>query len=341
MSKTERLVVVLLVSASLAACATSPSKKVQFTGSLPAESAHVFANWPVEPLKAALLMQQAEYEILSVEAAGAGTTRPEKDEVFFPETGDKFSIKTKLVPRDLDGFNNSPRKELAAWQLQGLFLDPVDFTVPATVLRCIPLPEWKKRHDGGTPIIPETNCILLQSAIWMKDVTVPDELYEEERFLGDLNYAYHIANFNIFAYLINLRDNRKGNVLVSKDESNRRVYAVDNGVAFGTIWYNWFYPPTYSWREVSVPALPQKSIDRLRKLRRADLDYLMVVAQLEADSNGILRVVRSGAPIDPNEGVRREGTTLQFGLTAGEVDKVWERIEALIERVDAGEIALF
>jgi hypothetical protein len=183
--------------------------------------------------------------------------------------------------------------------------------------------------------------MLGQVAIWMENVTVPDELYEEERFLNDLNYAYHLANFNIFAYLIDLRDNRKGNVLVSKDEDNRRVFAVDNGVSFGTIWYNWVYPPTYSWREISVPALPRKSIDRLRKLRREDLDFLMVVAQLEADADGMLEVVQSGAPIDPNRGAQREGTTVQFGLTAGEVGDVWERIQALIERVDAGEIPLF
>ncbi len=341
MSKTGRLVVLLLVSASLAACATPQPKMVRFTESVPDKSAQDFANWPVDPLKAARLMERAEYEILSMEAAGSGTTRPEKGEFLFPKTGDRFSVKGKLVPPALDGFNNSPRKELAAWRLQSLFLDPVDFTVPATILRCVPLERWMERHSDGTPVILGTTCMLAQVAIWMEDVTVPDNLYEEERFLNDVNYAYHLANFNIFAYLINLRDNRTGNVLVSMDESNRRVFAVDNGVAFGTIWYNWFYPPTYSWRQIRVPALPRNSLDRLRRLRREDLDFLMVVSQLEADSDGILKTVQAGPPINPDEGVRREGTTVQFGLTADEVDDIWERIESLIERVDAGEIALF
>ena len=67
----------------------------------------------------------------------------------------------------------------------------------------------------------------------------------------------------------------------------------------------------------------------------------MVVAQLEPDADGMLHIVQSEAPIDPNRGVRREGATIQFGLTAREVGDVWERIQALIERVDAGEIALF
>jgi hypothetical protein len=286
-------------------------------------------------------MEHFEYEAVSVEAAGSGTTRPEKAEFLFPKTGDRFSVKGKLVPSDLDGFNNSPRKELAAWQLQTLFLDPVDFTVPAAVLRCVPLEDWEKRHPKETPNVSGTHCMLAQVSVWMQDVSVPDALYEEERFLDDVRYAYHIANFNIFAYLINLRDNRKGNVLVSKDESNRRVFAVDNGVAFGTIWYNWFYPPTYEWRQIRVPALPRKSIERLRKLQREDLDFLLVATQLEADADGILRTVEPGPPIDPDKGARRDGTKLQFGLTAGEVEDIWERIGALIARVDAGKIALF
>ncbi len=333
--------VVLLLAASLAACATARPPRVQFTQSSSARSSWDFANWPVEPLQAALLMQQAPYQVLSVASAGAGTTRPEKDDLLFPETGDKFSVKAKRVPGDLDGINNSPRKELAAWQLQMLFLDPVDFTVPATVLRCVPVAEWEERRDREEPVVPGTKCILQEISIWMENVTVPDELYEQERFLDDFNYAYHLANFNILAYLINLRDNRKGNVLVSKDDSNRHVFAVDNGVAFDTIWYNWIYPPTYAWREIRVPALPRKSVDRLRKLRREDLDFLMVVCQLEADPDGILKVVLPQAPIDPNRGTRRDGTQVQFGLTATEVDAVWRRIEKLIERVDAGEIALF
>jgi hypothetical protein len=204
--------------------------------------------------------------------------------------------------------------------------------------------------------------MLWEAAIWMENVTVPDELYEEERFLNDVAYAYHLANFNIFAYLINLRDNRKGNVLTSKDESNRRVFAIDNGVAFETIWYNWFYPPHYEWRQIRVPALPRKSVDRLRKLQRADLDFLMVVSQLEVDSEGILRNVDPGPPtrqsrrvlrkrwplagyrrvsIDSYSGANYDGNTVQFGLTSNEIDAIWSRIEALIEKVDAGEIALF
>ena len=340
MPKTGRVLVLLLVAASLAAYASAP-KKVRFSESVPPRSDRDLDNWRADPLTAERLLQHVEYEVLSLEPAGSGTTRPEKGELLFPETGDRFSVKGKLAPSNLDGINNAPRKELAAWKLQALFLDPVDFTVPSTAMRCVPVNKWDEHHDGDVPTIPGTTCMLWEAAIWLENVTVPDELYEEERFLNDVAYAYHLANFNIFAYLINLRDNRTGNVLVSKDDSNRRVFAIDNGVAFGTIWYNWFYPPTYSWRQIRVPALPRKSVDRLRKLQRADLDFLMVVSQLEVDSEGILRSVDPGPPIDPHDGATFDGKTVQFGLIRYEIDAIWKRIEALIKKVDAGKIAIF
>jgi hypothetical protein len=340
MPKTGRVLVLLLVAAGLAACASAP-KKVRFSESVPPRSDRDLDSWRADPLTAERLIQHAKYEILSLEPAGSGTTRPEKGELLFSETGDRFSVKGKLAPSDLDGINNSPRKEIAAWKLQALFLDPVDFTVPSTAMRCAPVKKWNERHDGDVPTIPGTACMLWEAAIWLENVTVPDELYEEERFLNDVAYAYHLANFNIFAYLINLRDNREGNVLVSKDDDNRRVFAIDNGVAFGTIWYNWLYPPTYAWRQIRVPALPQKSVDRLRKLQRSDLDFLMVVSQLEVDSEGILRSVDPGPPIDPNDGATFDGKAVQFGLTRNEIDAIWKRIEALIKKIDAGKIALF
>ena len=340
MPKTGRVLVLLLVAAGLAACTSAP-KKVRFSQSVPPRSDRDLASWRADPITAERLIQHGKYEVLSIEPAGAGTTRPEKGELLFPETGDRFSVKGKLAPSDLDGINNSPRKELAAWKLQALFLDPVDFTVPSTAMRCPPLTKWNKYHDDDTPTLPGTTCMLWEAAIWLENVTVPDELYEEERFLNDIAYAYHLANFNIFAYLINLRDNRKGNVLVSKDDDNRRVFAIDNGVAFGTIWYNWFYPPTYEWRQIRVPALPRKTVDRLRKWQRSDLDFLMVVSQLDVDSEGILRSVDPGPPMDPDDGATFDGKSVQLGLTRNEIDAIWQRIEALIEKVDAGEIALF
>jgi len=67
----------------------------------------------------------------------------------------------------------------------------------------------------------------------------------------------------------------------------------------------------------------------------------MVVSQLDVDSEGIMRTVEPGPPTDPNDGATFDGKSVQFGLTLDEVDAIWERIEALVEEVDAGEIELF
>ena len=170
---------------------------------------------------------------------------------------------------------------------------------------------------------------------------MPDTLFDEERFLSDPVYAWYLGNFNILTYLINQRDGRTGNFLVSKDDSRRMVFAIDNGVTFGANVYNWFFPWTYSWTKIKVPALPRQSVDRLRKLQREDLDVLLVINQMEANEKGILRLVPLGPPIDPDEGVTVRGTTVQLGLTRSETDDVWDRITGLIEAVDSGKMPVF
>ena len=80
------------------------------------------------------------------------------------------------------------------------------------------------------------------------------------------------------------------------------------------------------------------TVDRLRAL---DRDIFLVIAQLEPDDEGILRLVPAGPPIDPDQGASRRGATVQFGLTTDEIDGVWERIQRLIEDVDAGGLPVF
>ena len=136
-------------------------------------------------------------------------------------------------------------------------------------------------------------------------------------------------------------DQRLGNVLVSKNDEDRRVYAIDNGTTFGPFFFNWFYPPTFAWREVILPAIPRNAVNRLRKLTEEDLEKLSVIVQLEADDEGILRIEEPEESIDEENGVNVRGTTLQLGLTDDEIEDVWERIEALLKDIDDGEIGVF
>ena len=269
------------------------------------------------------------------------TTGARRLTIRLSDSGQEVDLKAKSFPPFLDGLNNSPRKELAAYTIQRFFLDPIDFVVPTFGVRCIPLETWRKRNSGLPVTLPDTDCSLTSYAFWLQDVTLPEPLYDEQRFSTDARYAYNLANFNILTYLINHHDNRMGNFLVSKSDEDRRVFAIDNGTTFGAFFFNWFYPPSFSWRKIKVPALPAKAVERLRSLTEEDLESLGVILQLEADSDGILRVEAPGESIDEEEGVSVRGTTLQLGLTEDEIENVWERIEHLLEDIDDGKIGTF
>lgn len=59
--------------------------------------------------------ERAVYAVKETEAAGAGTTGAEAATLTLPDVAGDIKFKVKLVPGDLDGINNSPRKEMAAY----------------------------------------------------------------------------------------------------------------------------------------------------------------------------------------------------------------------------------
>jgi hypothetical protein len=324
-------------------CASAPPE-IRFESVPPAPSDDPHPNRDHVPLVSLEDLQEFDrmsIDVVSTEGAGSSTTGARKVLIRLVEGDRTVQLKAKNFPPFLDGLNNSPRKELAAFAIQRLFLDPIDYVVPTFGVRCIPLEEWETRNIGLPTRIDGTECALVSYAFWLRDVTLPDPLFDEQRFATDPRYAYHLANFNVLTYLVNHHDNRKGNFLVSKNDQDRRVFAIDNGTTFGAILFNWFYPPSYSWRKIKVPALPRNTVERLRELREEDLRFLSVLAQLEADSEGILRLQKPGEPIDEDQGVRVRGTTLQLGLTEDEIDDVWERIQQLLEEIDDDEIGVF
>ncbi len=338
-----RSTLLLTMTSVMLACA-SPPQQVRF-GEVPsAPPGDAFPNWYHPPIVALEQLQEfdrASWEVRSEEGAGGGTTGAEKVDAYVPEFDQDLKLKVKRMPGRLDGWNNSPRKEMAAYRIQELFLEPVDFVVPTTAPRCPTLAEWERHHGSASPTVEGTRCVLVTVAFWMKDVELPDPLYDEERFASDARYAYHLANFNVLTHLVDHHDNRRGNFLVSANDADRRVFAIDNGTTFGAWFFNWFYPPSFAWRNIRVPALPRPTVQRLRELRREDLDRLTVAVQLEADEAGVLRIAAPGAPIDPAKGVRVRGTTVQFGLTEDEIDVVWERIQGLLAQVDEGRLGVF
>ena len=282
------------------------------------------------------LLDTAPFELRDVKRAEGGVMGVSKATAHFPAQRVDLPIKWAPAPSaSLDAWNAAPRKEIAAFAVQQWFLEPDDWIVPPTSIRCVPL--------SGYPVEPKpaatvqgTRCVLGLVAAWLNDVKPPEVIYDPDRFAKDRTYAASVADFNLLTYLIEHRDGRGGNILVSAD--GERVWSVDNGIAFGNLVWNYFVT---NWDVLRVPALRKASIDRLRRVTKADVDALLVVRELRADRQGVLQPVKPGAAFDPSSGARVRGTQVQLGLSRTEVDAVADRLRALLEHVDAGEIKTF
>jgi hypothetical protein len=173
-------------------------------------------------------------------------------------------------------------------------------------------------------------------AIWMNDVENPDDLFDEDRVANDVHFAEHLADFNLLTYIVDHRDGRDGNFLISTDPNDPRVFAVDNGIAFEPFPWNFF---VRNWNSIRVPWLRREPIDRLRALTAEEVgERLASLVDLELDECGVFRLRQPTAPLDPDKGVRITPGRVQLGLTAKEIRHVQERIGDLLARVDRGDV---
>ena len=257
-----------------------------------------------------------------------------------PDGGEElvFKVKWKVVPKDGEGFNNSPRRELAAYALQALFLEPDEYVVPPSLIRCFD-EDWHDEHIGDrAETFDDNDCVFGLMAYWMQNVTGKGAL-DVGRAKHDPTYREHLAALNILTVLIDHRDSRPANFLVSTDPERPRVFAIDNGIAFS----GYIAPLQWllgDWGNMHVPKLLHRHVNALRVITREDLDTLAVVAQFESRDD-LYIPVEPTASLDPDKGVRREGTTLQFGLREDEIDSIERRLRKILEQVDDGDLSLF
>jgi hypothetical protein len=294
--------------------------------------------WVVSPQRAEELFTHEELTIISSKDAGAGVTGALRFELAAKRDGSRFKAKWKPVPWRLDSWNNSPRHELAAYEVQKLFLDAEDYLVPTSGMRCIPVDSYGTVSERASANLDDSKCVLGALSLWLENVKVDEPLYDEERFPNDPNYAYHLANFNTLTVLIDHKDGRSSNFLVSKNEEDRRTYSVDNGISFDAWIWNWFVP---NWNQFRVPAISRKAVDRLRQVKAEDIERLGVLAELRLGGDGIYRTVTPGPNLGPTQGVRTAPGVVQFGLNEDEVDDIAEQIEEILELVDSGELPTF
>ncbi len=302
-----------------------------------ARAGDVPRNWPLPPAELERRFAEQDFRVLEVKSAGGGVTGASKLKIEFPD-GQVLKVKWKAVPRPSgDDWNNSPRKELAAYEIQRWLVEPENFLVPTIAPYCIPLDEYRVIDPKAPASFRHSNCVLGMVAVWLEDVSAPWPFFDEELFERDPKYARHMADFNVLTYLIEHRDGRRGNLLRSSDPNDPRVFAVDNGIAFDPFPWNFLVK---NWSRIRVPWLRNETVERLRKIGQDDLEALGVLAELETDGVGRLRPAAKTANMDDDDGVRVRGTRVQFGLTEDEIEDLEERLEELLEEVDEHDIAV-
>jgi hypothetical protein len=286
----------------------------------------------LEQLLAAEPLVIAQAEISRPKAKGDITLRAI---VSFGEAA-PLLVKLRKAEPGADTFNNVPRYDLAAYELQRLFLDPHEYVVPPTALRMVPLADFAKYSPGVPRTFSAADQVLAVVQYWLNDIKVVADVYNAERFAADPVYARHIGQLNVLTYLIRHRDSNLGNFLLGTAEVGARVFSIDHGVAFASAESD----RGDVWQDLRVNRLPADTVERLRQVTPQLLaDRLGVLAQWQLDGRSYAPVA-SGTNLSEHRGVRRSGNSLQMGLTKSEIREVHRRLTMLLKRVDRGDITV-
>ena len=71
-----------------------------------------------------------------------------------------YRVKLRRSEPGAEDFNNRPRYDLAAYELQKLFLDPAEYVVPPTALRMMPLAELRPHSPEAKPTFKGSEDVL-------------------------------------------------------------------------------------------------------------------------------------------------------------------------------------
>jgi hypothetical protein len=303
---------------------------------LPAPAAAQDANFllPIPEIEERL--RSSDFRIIDWRGARAQGDRTQRAVLGFDDDSTVLVVQWANAAPGGSEFNNEPRYEAAAYEIQKLFLDPAEYVVPPTAIRAFSHNYVTANFATVRPTFREAQSVVVVLQYWLSQVT-PDNYWDRRRADSDSVYARHIGNFNILTYLIRHNDANIGNFVISQYDENPRVFAVDNGVAFAA-------PESdrgYEWRMLQVRRLPEHTVERLRGITRADLDAALgVIAEFEV-RDGLLVAVPPGENLSRNSGVRRRDGRIQFGLTAREIGAIESRLRSLLNQVDRGRIQTF
>jgi len=295
-------------------------------------------SFPVSPSEAERRLANEAFEILESKATASGVAGAQKWKVKFRD-GKVMKLKWKAAPKYKgDGWNNSPRREIAPYEIQKWFLEEKDYIVPTSEVRCIPMSVYRDKIDADArPTIRGTNCVFGVLSMWLQDVEEPAEIWRPDLFEQGGYYRYSISAVDVLTLLVGHQDGRPANFLWSTDERHQ-VFSIDNGISFHAFPYN---PLVRNWNDIRVPALPKKMIEKLGKVSPEQIAALGVLRHLEPDADGVLKLTEAPRNNDPDEGNRVGKGALQMGLRASELREVEDRIAVLLKKTSSGEIPLF
>ena len=247
-----------------------------------------------------------------------------------------YRVKLRRAEPGAEDFNNRPRYDLAAYELQKLFLDPDEYVVPPTALRMMPVDELLPYASEAKPTFRGSDEVLVVLQYWLQEVKVVADAYDPALFATDPGYARHVGQLNVFTFLIEHGDANLGNFLSSRAERSPRVFSVDNGVSFA------FNESDRSdvWKDLRVDSLPADTVTRLRGITRDDLQRRLGVLVQWHLADGRWIAVPPGENIAPQRGIRQKDGVVQVGLTRSEIDRVGRRVAQLLKQVDGGRVRL-
>jgi len=247
-----------------------------------------------------------------------------------------YRVKLRRADPGAETFNNRPRYDLAAYELQKLFLEPSEYVVPPTALRTMPVPELLPYAPEARPTFRGSDEVLVVLQYWLQEVKVVADVYDPALFTSDPGYARHVGQLNVLTYLIEHGDANLGNFLASRAEHAPRVFSVDNGVAFA---HN-ESDRSDVWKYLRVPGLPADTVARLRSLTEETLQQkLGVLGQWRLDDDRWI-AEPPGPNLAPQRGVRQKDGVVQMGLTKSEIAQLDRRRMQLLRQVDERRVGL-
>jgi hypothetical protein len=259
-------------------------------------------------------------------------------------------FREKWRPQSSADIINEPRKELAAYAVQKLFLDETELVVPPTVAHCFPLTEYRNFVPDEQPTFDGTDCVFGFASYWLESVKTAgsardggllgagEGAWDPDLFESDRLYRRSVSNTNLLTYLINHGDAHNAQFLLEQTPGGVRAYVVDNSIAFRSI-HNPMLLFREDWSKVRVPLLPRRTVERLRALTDEDFARLAIVAELERRGKQLVSVAPTPVASESDgKAMAWAGDHLRIGLTPGEIELVRSRVRDLLARPDLESI---